>query len=120
MRIDCTLNLTALPLSPQVYWADYGNDETKVASELRAMPRQFAQLRIQASRVSLAGLSALSPVEGRCEVLFRQMTEGSVLTGRFAKPRDQPAATGAAGAVCLVRPGSVATVLQGILHPAGD
>ena len=84
-----------------MYWADYGNDETKVACELRAMPRQFAQLRIQASRVSLAGLSALVPVPGRPEPLFRQKTEGSVLTGRFAKPRD-PAGAANGSAACLV------------------
>ncbi|KAF0298266.1 Tudor domain-containing protein 1 [Amphibalanus amphitrite] len=85
----------------KVYWADYGNDETKVVSELRAMPRQFTQLRIQASRVTLAGLSALKPVPGRAETIFRQKTEGSVLTGRFDKPRDQPAGAATGSATCL-------------------
>ncbi|KAF0294170.1 Tudor domain-containing protein 1 [Amphibalanus amphitrite] len=85
----------------KVYWADYGNDETKVVSELRAMPRQFTQLRIQASRVTLAGLSALKPVPGRAETIFRQKTEGSVLTGRFDKPRDQPAGAATGSAACL-------------------
>ena len=77
-----------LPSLIQVYWADFGHDETKAVGELRAMPRQFVGPWIQASRVSLAGLEGLTASSAAPHV-FRELTEGKLLTCKF-RGKDQP------------------------------
>ena len=76
------------PTPRQVYWADFGHDETKAVGELRAMPRQFAGPWIQASRVSLAGLEGLTASSLAAHV-FRELTDGKLLSCKF-RGKDQP------------------------------